>query len=478
MVLLVALMATIYSLISLVNHQNFRTYALDLGAYTNAMFDYAHLRWNDSAVFKPVPENQLADHFDAYLVILSPLVYILGTYTLLIVQIAALLLGGFGVYFYFEDVRRNPRMGLIAAAFFYAFFGVLAAVSSDYHSNTVAAAILPWFFYTTGKRRFAASASLLLIVLVSKENVGLWMSAVCVGLAIEHWHDPALRTFSLLAMTFSAAYFLVITWVVMPVFSNAGVYPHFHYSSLGHNFYSAAIHLISHPIDSIQTLFANHSGLPQADFVKVELHLFLMASGLWLLILKPAYLVMLLPIFFQKLYHDNYTVWGIGSQYAVEFAPVMALGVFSGVGERFNLKAQPWISGIILLLATITTVRSMDRTVLSTDKQRIRFYQKSHYTRHYDVGKVHELLKQIPAKAVVSAQSPYVPHLSLRDRVYQFPIVRDAEYLVLSVNESPYPMQHQQLAVAVDSIANSGVWQQMHQTEGCTLFRRTAGKLD
>ena len=35
---------TVYVLISFVNHYNFRTYALDLGAYTNALYKYAHFQ--------------------------------------------------------------------------------------------------------------------------------------------------------------------------------------------------------------------------------------------------------------------------------------------------------------------------------------------------------------------------------------------------------------------------------------------------
>jgi uncharacterized membrane protein len=87
LVIILMLFTVIYSLISLVNHYNFRTYALDLGVYTNAMFDYRHFHFNDSLAFKTEPENLLADHFDLYLMLFSPLTFIFGSYTLLIVQI-------------------------------------------------------------------------------------------------------------------------------------------------------------------------------------------------------------------------------------------------------------------------------------------------------------------------------------------------------------------------------------------------------
>ena len=115
LIMAMAAFATIYVLISLVNHYNFRTYALDLGLYTNALWDYAHFQWNDSGVFKQVNENLLADHFDLYLIIFSPFSYIFGSYTLLILQISFVLLGGAGVYRYFllsEKTKHYALSGL------------------------------------------------------------------------------------------------------------------------------------------------------------------------------------------------------------------------------------------------------------------------------------------------------------------------------------------------------------------------------
>ena len=100
----------LYSLISLVNHYLLRTYALDLGAYSNALYDYSHFQWNDSTVFKSIKENLLADHFDLYLIIFSPLSLVFKTYTLLLVQLVFILLGGLGIYKYFIFSYKNEKL--------------------------------------------------------------------------------------------------------------------------------------------------------------------------------------------------------------------------------------------------------------------------------------------------------------------------------------------------------------------------------
>jgi uncharacterized membrane protein len=138
--------AIIYSSIAFVNHYLFRTYALDLGLYTNALFDYSHFQWNDSSTFKIDEQNLLADHFDLYLILFSPFSFILGTYTLQFIQIIALLLGALGVYQFGKSFFKNQQLVWLATLHFLLFFGCFAAVAFDYHSNVVAACVLPWFF--------------------------------------------------------------------------------------------------------------------------------------------------------------------------------------------------------------------------------------------------------------------------------------------------------------------------------------------
>ena len=73
------LAGVVYCLISLVNHYLFKTYGLDLGLYTHAMYDFVHGRIDDCSMFKETQQSILGAHFDLYLFILSPLVFIFGS---------------------------------------------------------------------------------------------------------------------------------------------------------------------------------------------------------------------------------------------------------------------------------------------------------------------------------------------------------------------------------------------------------------
>jgi uncharacterized membrane protein len=463
---------SVYSLISLVNHYNFRTYALDLGAYTNALYDYRHLQWSDSSSFNEITENLLADHFDLYLIIFSPLSLIFKSYTLLIIQILFILLGGIGIFKYFSNIKPSSSIPLLATICFYLFFGIFSAVSYDYHSNVVAAMIIPWFFYYFKEKKYVASFFLLIFLFISKENVSLWVAFICLGLLFEFKNDKTSVRYLLLFFSLSIAYFILVIEFIMPSLSRNGVYHHFNYSSIGDSPFTALKYLISHPIDSIKTMFINHTNNHFGNYVKLESHMFILISGLYMLFFKPHFLIMLIPIYFQKMFNDNNSMWSIDAQYSIEFAPILIIGAFSVISKIKNIQWANMTSVLVIVGCLITTIRLMDHTVFFTDKARIRIYKSAHYLRNYSVSFVHQQLKKIPENAIVSAQSPFLPHLALRDKIYQFPIIKDAEYIVYSPKEGTYPISKDEFNTQVKTIMRTNKWQIQFSNNDLVILKR------
>jgi uncharacterized membrane protein len=481
LILTVAVFGIIHALISLVNHYNFRTYALDLGLYTNALYKYAHLRMADSMMMKDYYEILLGGHFDLYLVIFSPLVYLFGTYTLLIIQIAAILGGGIGVYRYFEIDNHNVPVetqniaslqAFFAMIFFLSFYGIFSALSYDYHSNVVAASLIPWFFYFIKKADYGIAAFFCGLVLISQENIALWMVFICLGLIVEYRKNKKAVIYLSAFSVISIFYFLAVINFIIPAFSNSSEYSGFTYSILGNTPGEALKTLVMHPIDSMGAMFVNHNNSLNADYIKIEMLLMVLISGMYFLFLKPAYLIMLIPVFFQKLFHDKSLVWGIDGQYSIEFAPILAIGVFSVISEFKTGKAGKILTAIALLGVLLSTFRVMDNTVMYTQKSRIRFYQANHYKRNYDVKSVHQQLARIPRNAAVSAMTMFVPHLSLRDKIYQFPLIKDAEYIVYSEKEGKYPMDEAGFQEAINKLVESGDWILAGEMDGVVVLKK------
>ena len=63
----VVFFAVVYSLLSLVNHYNFRTYAYDLGLMNNALYDYSHFQFNNATLLQPELKNYLSEHFELFI---------------------------------------------------------------------------------------------------------------------------------------------------------------------------------------------------------------------------------------------------------------------------------------------------------------------------------------------------------------------------------------------------------------------------
>jgi uncharacterized membrane protein len=280
----------------------------------------------DSTMIKENYEYLLAGHFDLYLMLFSPLVYIFGTWTLLVVQIIAILFGGIGV-FNFMSIKYSNK-GLLpfyAALYFYLFFGVFSALSFDYHSNVVAASTVPWFFYYFYKRKYLSATFLLFFIIISQENVALWMIFILIGLMIEYKKDKHSLAILLIYLLISLSYFIAVMEIIIPHFANNQPYSGFLYSVLGNSPIESLTNIITKPFITLKLLFINHIHNNESDFVKAETHIFLLISGVYMLIKKPQYLLMLLPIYFQKLLHNNNSMWSFAGQYSIEFAPILSI---------------------------------------------------------------------------------------------------------------------------------------------------------
>jgi len=463
----------LYAAISIVNHYLFRTFALDLGAYTNALYDYAHFQWNDSRAFKSIAENLLADHFDLYLILFSPFSWIFKSYTLLIIQLISILLGGWGIYSYFSLEDKTKKIARWAMIWYLSFFGVFSALAFDYHSNVVAASILPWFFYFLKKDQLKKSLFIFAFILIAKENMSLWMAFVTLGWAWECRKIKVKRNILIVLSGFSLFYFVAVTSWIMPAFANNGSYPHFHYSALGTNSKEAFVFLISHPLESIKILFTNHLQNPEADYLKLEFYIYLLISGFYILLRKPVFIFMLIPVFFQKMYHNNYIFWTQFGQYSIEFLPIMAIGIFSVLGNKQIKKWQNVIFYIVIIGNIAVTLRIMDQPILQFDRDRIRFYQANHYQRNFDVQKLHQKLNEIPKNAVVSVHSPLMPHVSWRESVYQYPDVDNAEFIILSTHEEPYPLSQEEFDKKLAQIKSDKHWKLWYEEGGIYIFHRS-----
>ena len=425
----------LYCLISLVNHYLFKTYALDLGLYTHFMYEYAHFRRADLFMIDMEPQSALSAHFDLYLILLSPLVYVFGSYTLLVIQIAAVLFGGYGVYKLILLYTDDDLLPLLAVASFFFSFGVIHALSYDYHSNVVSAMMLPWMLYCLKKGRFIGASVFAVLLVIGKENLSLWLFFIALGLMWDYRKDKKTLWYLLGCSVFALAYFVVINMVVMPRIGARGI---MRYEYLGDNYAEIAKNLILNPGETLRILFNNTSTLTRFDGVKGEFYLCALTSGMLLTLLKPNYLLMLIPLIAQKMLATDGMFWGVSFQYSIEFVPILVISSFLVIIRLRKVLWQRVLASALLLsvLLTLFYTIGVPRSFVLVDQ--LCVYQGRHYEqKKFDADYARELIGQIPDDAYVCASSMFVPHLALRDHVEDFASCKntDAEYVLITAKD-------------------------------------------
>ena len=424
----------LYALISLVNHYLFKTYALDLGLYTNFMYEYAHFRLPDMSMVGKVGTLALSDHFDLYLMLLSPLVYVFGTYTLLIVQIAAVLLGGWGIYKLIGLYTDDDWLPLLATAMLFISFGVIHAVAFDYHSNVLTTMMLPWLLYFLKQKRYALASLFVVLFVIGKENMSLWLFFIVTGLMWDYRKDKKTLWHLGIYALFALAYFFIINMVVMPKLGGSGG-GFARYAHLGDNYVDIAKKLLSHPGETLRLLFVNNLPWPRYDGIKTEFYLCALCSGLLLTILKPNYLWMLIPLIGQKMLAIDPMFWGISMQYSVEFMPVLVIASFIVLNKLRN-KRLSRVFGLLLLVSVVLTTfytLGVPKSTILVDQ--LCVYQGRHYEqKDFDANYARQLIDEIPDDAYVCAAPMFVPHMVFRENIEDFSMIKNtkAEYVLIT----------------------------------------------
>jgi uncharacterized membrane protein len=472
--------ACIYVSISIYNHYNFRTFAFDLGIKNQVLWDYAHGRMNYNSILPELDGkiNVLANHFEPVLFLLAPFYYLFGSYTLLIFQIAFILIGGYGIYKYIAEISGDRIFATTAMAMFYAMWGIFAALSFDFHTNVLAAVIVPWLFYGIQRKKHWIWAITLMIVLLCKENVAIWVFFVGIGIFF-HWRkDKKRRNFGLYTAAISAIYFVFVMKYAMPYFADGKLaYMHFKYSALGSNWTEALQTVFTKPGYVFRLLFEDHLTTGDIAFnrkAKWELHTFVFLSGGIFLLLRPQFLIMLIPIYMQKMFSDDPGKWSIYGQYSIEFVPIIVLAVFCFINKSESNLVKV-LAGFIMFLASFDTTKEFIglSKPLPYGKVLTNFYQPSHYKREFEIKEMHLLMKALPRDASVSATGYVIPHISGRKTIYQFPQIKNADYiLMVDDGVNYYPLDNLSFREKRDSLFNSGAWNIELKTDHGYLLKR------
>lgn len=466
--------------ISLVNHYLFRTSALDMGTYNHALYNYSHFKLSYFTLGLSDKETGIVecfgDHFSPFFFILTPFYYLFGSYTLLILQIAFILLGGFGVYKYASLLLENQNLIILLTVHFFSIWGIYSALSFDFHMNVIAAMLVPWLFYFYRKQNIQMLILIFVFMLLTRENVSLWLIFILAGLWINNNFKPLHGSRYLLTILIVSAtvYFGLAVKYIMPSFvpyESTGQFSR--YSYFGQNLTEILYSIITQPGQTIHLLF--FSPLPEEVYrsVKTELHLMVILSGGFLFLYRPAFLIMLVPVFLQKLLSTEFTMWGINYHYSIEFVPILSLLTIESVAKIRKQKLKTALVSVVLALTVTSTVYTLyHRESVWYDKAKTCFLSTKHYKSDLNIQSIYATIGQIPREVSVSSHSSLAPHLAFRQNIYHFPIIKDADYIaLLKKAQSYYPISEEDYQKRIEELRidqNYLIWK---ENESVIIFK-------
>ncbi|MCX6183035.1 MAG: DUF2079 domain-containing protein [Bacteroidetes bacterium] len=454
----------IFSAISLPNHYNLRTFGLDLGVFNQILHYLSKFQMPNCTIWLEGKEfSFLNDHFSPITILYTPLYYLFGSWTFLILQIASVLFGGWGVYKYAQLKSENKNFPIIMLVQFFGIWGIYSALAHDFHNNVVGAMFVPWLLYHYEKCNKKMVLLFTFIILISKENMALWLAFIFIGLMFKGGYKNFKKyfQFEIPIVVFVLIYFVLIIKVVMPSLSNGPVANHLdRYSHLGNSLSEIIATLFTRPAYVFSLLFESFSNNPDTFGIKGELHMMVLASGGLAILFRPYYLIMLLPIYAQNLLSNDPFLHGINYQYSIEFAPILSFAIIDAA-LRFNtIKKQIIFVSVLAISTHAFNFKSLDkRKSIWYQPTLVKFYEKRHYVTIQTLKDLQPILDSIPENSSISAQNMLVPHLCNHDTVYLYPHIGNAKFIFLFTAETnKYPLDQKAYDEKLKKLLSSKEW--------------------
>lgn len=445
--------------------------------FNHALYSLSHFKLNTFTLNLAGPfTDYFGAHFSPIIFLYIPFYYIFGSYTLLVIQIVAILLGGIGIYKIAKHRNGGNFIPLIAILHFLGIWGIYSALSFDFHDNVIGAMLVPWlyYFYVSENRRW--TLILFFLILFSRENMSLWLCFIFLGMLIQQrrFDIRKLLKFELPLMAFSAFYFVLIIGVVMPAIVNdKDVTQLVRYTSFGTSVSEIIINMISNPQKVFTLLFESDSSEKILLGIKGELHFMVLVSGGIALLYRPQFLLMLVPIYLQKMLTNDYVLWGINGHYSIEFAPIISIAMIESLN---NIKKVQWkylaYLPVLYLTFHYTEGKLERRNSLWYNRINSDFLIPHHYRTELDIEGVHQMLELVPKEAALSTSTSLAPHLANRDKIYHFPTIEDAEYIVLfKTHGDYYPLSKEEYEAKIESFKKSEKYQILHEKHGVLIIK-------
>ena len=475
--LLILAYAAFFGAYTVQRHATLNTFAADLSYIDQPMWNTLHGRFLERTL-GAIQAPRVAEHFEPVLLPLS-LVYLVwdDVRAMLIIQSLALALGALPVFWIARRTFANHvrHAEWVALAFSLAFLlspSLQAANVADFHADPLVVTPFLFAFWYGTERRWRPMWAWAILVMAGKENLptltgmlGLFFILSDPAFRAAWRPSVARRTFGdRLRCAFSGAanhglglLVVSVVWFAIATFVIVAPLARQYYGTNG------PIYLAS------RYVFDGPGGwLPNALAALREPARLAYLGGLfgavgWLALLAPEYLLLGLPVLVANTFSNFPGQYSGEQHYSAPLVPVFAIAAIYGarrlqrIVERqipFRLTPYATNTAVVAILGVTWLVFSAGSAQVDRGWTPLaRFFQWPAYTAHD--ATLDRLISQVPADAAVSATPAVHPHLAHREKIYVYPELGDASYVLVDA-AGVTGMQATDLKSSVEQLVNGG----------------------
>jgi len=469
----VLLYVLLFSWLSILRHETFQSNAMDLGYTDQVVWNTLRGRFFRFSTFQNAPIDLPLDQFRrtdtllAYHVelILAPvsLFYLLydDPVTLLVLQTVGIALGAVPTFRLARDHLGSGLAGLVFALAYLLAPAVEGATLSDFHGVSLAASLLLWAFYLLHARRFTLFFLPVILAMLAKEDIPLLLAMI--GLYVFFFLKE--RRVGALTAAMGLGWFLLCTQVILPYHNGLSSSPFLHRLAIfGPTLKESLLNFVREPVLLVRWLGRR----------EVVTYLGgLLASAGFMSLFCPAILALGAPAIAMNVFSTWSWTYSEGAHYSASIVPSVFVSAIYGLGflarvisRRTGVQRRRVVVGLAVLVLAVSGYHHHQLGISPL----ARTFYPPRITAHHRLGQA--LMQRIPPAAPLSTQSGLYPHLAHREKAYFFPAVNDAEYILLDVTSSSYPITPAKVHERAQQLLTSRAFGVLAAEDGYLLLKR------
>lgn len=472
-------------------HEVYLSSRFDLGNMDQAVWNSSQGRFLEATDESGELTSRLKNHADFLLLLYAPLYWFAPSpHWLLATQAAVVALGAVPLYWLARRfLRRDWPAALIAAAYLLN-PGLQSANLFDFHAQTMAGTFLLFAFHYLLEKRLPPFVVFAVLAALTKE--GIVLAVAMMGLYAVYplrrprWGVPILAL--------GVAYFLAIMLLAIPAF-NAGeesLLIEDRYAAFGGSLGGVAKTALTDPLFTLRFVLAGTKGAYLAGLV---------APTGFLALLAPHLLLIPLPELAVNLLSERPQMTDVRYHYSAPIIPFAYLAAAAGIHNLLRLleraessRRRPfswlgrvvpgqgarerlalWIGLAILILGIELVYREGPLPLFRSPANENTVIEPAPASHREALDEAVALVPEDPG-VEVSATNALGPHLSHRRHLYLFPLIKDADYVVVDQARPAYDTNNSSPVLNLQSLQRLRAgprYKEIYAESGVLVFEKT-----